>query len=408
MTTLAVRAPPVPVPVRLDHVLLRRAFLVMGRGAGDVCAVHPRSGRVRRRRLRALAGPAHRRHPHAACRRGLLSDLAVAPGLRPHPGQRDRWRGNGARPLRALGGRRLLVHAGQHRRPGPRHPGRAGQRTAAVATPRDGPSRLAAGRSLPVLSRLASGLERGTLHLRFHSRPRPADGAGGPHQVHRAAHAVRRRPVGRQGYRLPAGGRDGRAGDRVFRAAGRLPQRLHHSLHLGTRRSHPLDRDNQHRRCRRGHRARHPRVVLDVGEGGISRSRNGLRRFAERQDVAGHPPRLSRQPRGFGRRHRLEPGLLRPSEPTGLCRHLRLGDRRQARSRPSREVSANGAMRWGMSSSRASCSRTSQACRTPRSSCGWRAAMYPSKCARRRRSASATCPRTTPIWDFPACWRACS
>ena len=30
MTTLAVRAPPVPVPVRLDHVLLRRAFLVMG------------------------------------------------------------------------------------------------------------------------------------------------------------------------------------------------------------------------------------------------------------------------------------------------------------------------------------------------------------------------------------------
>ena len=30
MTTLAVRAPPVPVPVRLDHILLRRAFLVMG------------------------------------------------------------------------------------------------------------------------------------------------------------------------------------------------------------------------------------------------------------------------------------------------------------------------------------------------------------------------------------------
>jgi hypothetical protein len=30
MTTLAVRAPPVPVPLRLDHVLLRRAFLVMG------------------------------------------------------------------------------------------------------------------------------------------------------------------------------------------------------------------------------------------------------------------------------------------------------------------------------------------------------------------------------------------
>ena len=29
MTTLAVRAPPVPVPVRLDNVLLRRAFLVM-------------------------------------------------------------------------------------------------------------------------------------------------------------------------------------------------------------------------------------------------------------------------------------------------------------------------------------------------------------------------------------------
>src|ERR687897_797395 len=30
MMTLAVRAPPVPVPVRLDHILLPRAFLVMG------------------------------------------------------------------------------------------------------------------------------------------------------------------------------------------------------------------------------------------------------------------------------------------------------------------------------------------------------------------------------------------
>src|SRR6266542_761548 len=30
MTTLAVRAPPVPVAARLDHVLLRRAFLVIG------------------------------------------------------------------------------------------------------------------------------------------------------------------------------------------------------------------------------------------------------------------------------------------------------------------------------------------------------------------------------------------
>jgi hypothetical protein len=30
MTSLAVRAPPAPVPVRLDHVLLRRAFLVLG------------------------------------------------------------------------------------------------------------------------------------------------------------------------------------------------------------------------------------------------------------------------------------------------------------------------------------------------------------------------------------------
>ena len=30
MTTLAVRAPPVPAVARLDHVLLRRAFLVIG------------------------------------------------------------------------------------------------------------------------------------------------------------------------------------------------------------------------------------------------------------------------------------------------------------------------------------------------------------------------------------------
>jgi hypothetical protein len=51
---------------------------------------------------------------------------------------------------------------------------------------------------------------------------------------------------------------------------------------------------------------------------------------------------------------------------------------------------------------------TSKPCRTPRSTCGWRTAMYPSKCAWPRRSASATCPRTMPIWDFPACWRACS
>ena len=30
MTSLAVRAPLAPAPVRLDHVLLRRAFLVLG------------------------------------------------------------------------------------------------------------------------------------------------------------------------------------------------------------------------------------------------------------------------------------------------------------------------------------------------------------------------------------------
>ena len=89
MTTLAVRAP-VPVPVRLDHVLLRRAFLVMGVALAMFAPFTADpiefavGGFVPWLVLRIVGTPTL---PAALV---FISDLAVAPGLRPHPGQCDR------------------------------------------------------------------------------------------------------------------------------------------------------------------------------------------------------------------------------------------------------------------------------------------------------------------------------
>ena len=164
MTTLAVRAPPVPVPVRLDHVLLRRAFLVMGVALAMFAPFTPDpikfavGGFVPWLVLR-IVGTATL--PAAVVYYLLWQWLQVyARTLVSVTDGEDMARG-----LFGPGSSTPTGTCWPARHPGPRHPGRLGTRTAADAAPGDGPSRLAAGRSLPVLSRLAAGLDRRTLPL---------------------------------------------------------------------------------------------------------------------------------------------------------------------------------------------------------------------------------------------------